>query len=63
LFFSFPANCAIDPSTDSGHPRGLEYRGMIIGTLVVTVNEIQDLHYMTLRNLAVNAEVIQAGSL
>jgi hypothetical protein len=49
--------------TDSCHLRGLEYRGMIIGTVVVTVSEIQGFHYMALRNPAVNAEVIQAGSL
>ena len=61
-FVAFQANCAIVPWTVSGHLRGLEYRGMIIGN-VVTANEIQGFHYMTLSNPAVNAEVIQAGSL
>jgi hypothetical protein len=63
FFIAFQANCSIVPGTESGHLRGLEYRGMIIGNVVVTVHEIQGLHYMTLRNPAVNAEVIQAGPL
>jgi hypothetical protein len=36
---------------------------MIIGNVAVTVNEMQGFHYVTLRKPAVNAEVMQAGSL
>lgn len=47
--------------TDSGHQRGLEYRGVVIGNVVVTVNEML-FHCMSLHKPAINAEVMQAVS-
>jgi len=63
VFLAFQANRGIVPGTDSGHLRGLEYRNRVIGNVLVTVNEIQGFHYMTLHNPTVNPEVIQAGPL